>query len=199
MTAALENADVFGDLEEDPMSGCAAIPPKRADFRLTVKFLCQPLAVGETGTVEGSTFEFQMDQSSTTSRWCWNVPSDATGVEFALVSNGTVAPSGDRARRAIALETIYRLGDKHRRLAMDHVVDFLDDLLNDGQFQECDSVFREVVVDRLPNSVIVAFLGITRAAADKLPSRQRFYERAIRVAASRVGETDAHELLGVYR
>jgi hypothetical protein len=78
-------------------------------------------------------------------------------------------------------------------------IDWLDDMLLAGQFAECDKAFELADVEKMPDSVIVSFLGVTCAAHDKLPERRKFYDRAKEVVASRRGGIEhAEKLLAKY-
>lgn len=84
------------------------------------------------------------------------------------------------------------------RAAADLIIDRIDDLLNDGDFTECDNILKEIDAKQLSESSLVSFLGITAAAAPKLSHRSEFYCRAFAVVASRRGDAAAKTLLSKY-
>lgn len=64
--------------------------------------------------------------------------------------------------------------------AVDILFDHIDDLLLAGRFAHCDELLRAVDLARLDTNLIVAVLSITLMAAEHLPYRARFFERARR-------------------
>lgn len=61
--------------------------------------------------------------------------------------------------------------------AIDILFDHIDDLLIEGRFSECEDVLMMIDPKRLDTNLLVAALSITKAAADRLPSRVRFVQR----------------------
>lgn len=62
--------------------------------------------------------------------------------------------------------------------AIDVLFDYVDGLLCDGNFDECNDLLNVVDFERLDSNLVVGFLSITISAKDKLRSRSNFVERA---------------------
>jgi hypothetical protein len=77
------------------------------------------------------------------------------------------------------------------RLAIDQVLDYIDDLLLGGRFDECDAAMEAVDPQRLTDPLIVSFLGITLGARTQLRARVSFFTAAQNVIAERRGGLDA--------
>jgi hypothetical protein len=78
------------------------------------------------------------------------------------------------------LTNIYLLVDQHRvDDATNILFERMDELLSAGKFQLCDDLLRSIDLQRLDTNLVVAVLSITLVAADHLPYRQRFVERAV--------------------
>jgi hypothetical protein len=89
-------------------------------------------------------------------------------------------------------------GSRH---AVKWVIDKLDSLLagsSDG-LCECDLLLSEANVEKLSNSSLVTFLGMTYVAKDKLQHRNSFYRRAWHAVAIRRGDEGAEKLLSRYK
>jgi hypothetical protein len=100
---------------------------------------------------------------------------------------------------AYFLDTLYLLeATGGPRRAVQKIVDHMDDLLNQGRFSECDKVLGEADVRRLSAPLLVAFLGITRAAKKKLSMRPGFCARARAKLRTEVGPDRAERLLSSY-
>ena len=82
--------------------------------------------------------------------------------------------------------------------ATEQIVDHPDDLLNTGQFAQCNEVLRQVDVEKLSGPVIVAFLGITRVASGQLPARAEFCNKARTKLTAEIGRERAVRLLQAY-
>jgi len=95
------------------------------------------------------------------------------------------------------LDTIYSISDSRR--AIDIILDHLDGLLNSDDFEECNNVLQQVNVGKLSDSMLVSFLGITRAAQDNLSMRSVFYNKVYSEIATRRGIDGANRLLKKYR
>ena len=68
--------------------------------------------------------------------------------------------------------------------AIDVLFNNIDDMLLAGDFARCDDLLMVIDPKRLDTNLLVAALSITKAAAEKLPTRARFVQRVER----RVGE-----------
>jgi hypothetical protein len=103
-------------------------------------------------------------------------------------------------RTAEFLAAVYDLdaNEKHRH-AMRRVIDYIDDLLNAGRFDDCDAVFRQADAGKLSPSVITSFLGITLAARNRLRFRRGFYNNALAAVEKALGESAAVDLLQRFR
>ena len=101
------------------------------------------------------------------------------------------------------LQKLYKVDAKlSSRHAVNVIIDHVDDLLNEGEFEECAALLDDAEVDKLSNSAIVTFLGITLAAKGHprlKSSRDKFFSRAIAAVANRRGEDGAATLLDKYR
>lgn len=101
------------------------------------------------------------------------------------------------------LQRLYKVDAKlSSRHAVSVIIDHVDDLLNDGEFGECAALLDDAEVEKLSNSAIVTFLGITLAAkghSSLKSSRDKFFQRAMDVVAIRRGEDGAAKLLNKYR
>ena len=62
--------------------------------------------------------------------------------------------------------------------ALDLVYRNVDELLRNGQFNDVETLIREVNVDDLPTDVMLGILSITLSARGHLPSRTRFVNQA---------------------
>ena len=77
------------------------------------------------------------------------------------------------------LEQVYELSaSAHTDAAIDLVFDAIDDALFAGEFAEVDALLARVDVSRLDSHVTCGFLTITSAAAEHLPARPDFAQRA---------------------
>lgn len=101
------------------------------------------------------------------------------------------------------LQRLYKVDAKlSSRHAVNVIIDHVDDLLNESEFEECAALLDDVEVDKLSNSAIVTFLGITLAAKSHSrlkSSRDKFFSRAMAAVAIRRGEDGAAMLLNKYR
>lgn len=79
--------------------------------------------------------------------------------------------------------------------AISIVFSLINDLLIYNAFGECDEALRSVDIDRLPNSVRLAFLTFTFAAREHLESRHALYERTWERIATDDGQQVAEQLL----
>lgn len=117
------------------------------------------------------------------------------GEEFRLPVTG---PCSEEHQRL--LEKIYAVDKAGQpREAMDYVVDAVDDLLNEGAFDECRKILAAVNPEQLSDPLIVSFLGITLGAKQKLqPERGDFFRRASIAVGKRRGVDGAERLLEKY-
>lgn len=77
------------------------------------------------------------------------------------------------------LEQVYLLTMAHKiDNAVDIVFERLDELFRHEKFEDCDNILQIVDLYKLETNLIIAFLSITLRAADKLPSRGNFVNRA---------------------
>jgi hypothetical protein len=81
--------------------------------------------------------------------------------------------------------------------AMDIVFDNVDDLLSAGKFEEVNVIIEQVPLEGPSLSFLMGVLTITLPAADRLPSRARFFARLYRLCKA-MGR-DAEDLLGGLR
>ena len=101
---------------------------------------------------------------------------------------------------AYFLQMIYRLDSKgSTRLAVDLLIDQMDDALNAGDFDACESVLGQADTTKLSDSSLVTLLGITLAAKRQLWQRRRFFEQAWASIAARRSPDGAEKLLAKYR
>jgi hypothetical protein len=98
---------------------------------------------------------------------------------------------------AFFLDTIYLLEEiGESRRAVEHSVNYLDNLLNDGRFGECQDILGKAEVEQISPSVLVSFLGITLAAKHLLgQSRAGFFERVQLKLKSSLLEAERTECL----
>ena len=97
------------------------------------------------------------------------------------------------------LEGLYRLESSgNSRKAVDQLIDCVDDLLTNGKFDECDELLRQVDVAKISPTLIITFLGITRAAKEKLRSRSLLCNRIKDKLVAEVGKERAERLLNKY-
>jgi hypothetical protein len=98
------------------------------------------------------------------------------------------------------LESVYRLVESELTSdAIDYTISRIDDLLNDGSFHVCNGILRAADPEKLSDTLIVTFLGITLAAKSKLTSRPAFYMRSRQVVCERRGDDGADRLLARYQ
>jgi hypothetical protein len=122
----------------------------------------------------------------------------AVNLHFHYENNSGANTADERQNVRIAqfLRAVYALDlqgqDRH---AIRRVIDYLDDLQNAGRFDECDAVFRQADPGQMSPSVLASFLGITRAAKNRLRSRRRFYDDAVAVVENTFGKAVAIDLL----
>jgi hypothetical protein len=78
------------------------------------------------------------------------------------------------------LDSLYSLRHSGEiRLAAERIVNVIDDLLNEGDFNTCVEALDLADVERLSPEMLIAFLGVTLAAKNKLkPARVGFLVRA---------------------
>jgi hypothetical protein len=118
---------------------------------------------------------------------------------FEFQSGASASDERPNVRVAEFLGAVYAIDSwGNRRYAIKHVMDYLDGLLNSGQFDECDLAFRQAKVKKISPATIAAFLNITNAAKKRLPSRQAFYRNALAVVAEARGMDRAIDLLQRY-
>ena len=113
-------------------------------------------------------------------------------------SFNVLVPRGSRI--ANFLDLIYLL-DKNceTQKAVGQVVDFVDGLLNEGEFEECSDVLNQVDVARLSPPIVISILGITRGARPSLrPARDAFFARAESELEAKLGTERAAGLLNKY-
>lgn len=88
------------------------------------------------------------------------------------------------------------------RQAAAKVMEYVDDLLREGEFSACRRLLEKVDVPRLKDfpAVLLAFLGITLAAREKLSSsRERFWGRVKAMMAQELGLERAHRILSRFQ
>lgn len=96
--------------------------------------------------------------------------------------------------------TIYDLCNQDKgRESIALVLDYFDDRMWAGKFDECDFVLQNIDVNKLLSSTIVGFLGYTFWVKLKLPSRSSFYKRSMKRVTKLKGWCYARELLKRYR
>jgi len=61
--------------------------------------------------------------------------------------------------------------------AIDLLIDEVDDLLSDGEFERCDDLMGLIDLDRLDVDLLVGVLSVTLGAAELLPSRPGLIEQ----------------------
>ena len=111
-------------------------------------------------------------------------------------SFNVLVPRGSRI--ANFLDLIYLL-DKNceTQKAVGQVVDFVDGLLNEGEFEECSDVLNQVDVARLSPPIVISILGITRGARPSLrPTRIQLCTKPLR---HRETSVPSHSFLGALR
>jgi hypothetical protein len=82
-------------------------------------------------------------------------------------------------------------------LALDTLFAQIDSMLSAGEFDKVDDVVAAMPVEGPSLSLMLGLLSITRPAADRLPSRQRFFTRVYRLCQAM--RRDAESLLGGLR
>ncbi len=96
------------------------------------------------------------------------------------------------------LDGVYRLEDTGQtRMAVERVVGYLDDLLNEGDFAGCDEIFSRADVTKLTPPVLIAFLGTTVAAKKQIGSRENFCagkESTGRTTSGRTSRTASEQI-----
>jgi hypothetical protein len=97
------------------------------------------------------------------------------------------------------LNTVYGFAKRGEEdEAIDVILEYINDLLVEGQFDSCDRILDEVDLARIPPVLMVSFLTITAAAKPKLKSRDRFFKVVQRlVAKQRGGKATARLLDGL--
>jgi hypothetical protein len=80
---------------------------------------------------------------------------------------------------ALFLEAVYRLGGRDEHGAVDAVYNFMDDCLQEQEFDICDAALKSAAPEKIPLSVTISFLIVTRRAKPRLPGREVFYARAL--------------------
>jgi hypothetical protein len=107
--------------------------------------------------------------------------------------------SRNRVKVVAFLDGLYlQDGRGQMREAVDRAVNHIDDLLNEGAFEECDEIFRQADAYEMSSPLIISFLGITLAAKGKLPSRVRFLQDARAKIVADVGPERATQLMSKY-
>ena len=100
----------------------------------------------------------------------------------------------------LLLDMIYRLdGRGNSSLAMDLVIDYIDDALNVNDLLNCEAILDEADPQQLSDELIVAMLGITSAASSRLTNRSLFFSKSRDAIAVRRGPNGADKLLAKYR
>ena len=61
---------------------------------------------------------------------------------------------------------------------IDQLFDYIDDLLLDGKFKECDNFISSLTIENLSTEEVLVILTATIAAKNKLLKRQQFYKIA---------------------
>lgn len=90
---------------------------------------------------------------------------------------------------------------QHRAVeaSIDHIMYNFDWWLLEGKFELCDEILKEVDVNFLSSSEIVALLSITFAARNKLNKRLDFYERAYKKIETDFNTEKAQRLMPKYK
>jgi len=120
-----------------------------------------------------------------------------------VIDNSVASREPVNAKMADKLASIYKLdaNENTRRIALDLIVDYLDDWLNEGRFDKCNTMLLTAEPDRLSDPALVTFLGITRAAKHNpaMFGRSVFFRRAHKIVEQRRSEDGADKLLTRYR
>ncbi len=66
---------------------------------------------------------------------------------------------------------------------IDAVYENVNDALMRGEFDQVDNSLRDLNPEKMSLDLVLAWLTITLAAADKLPSRITFFSKAIKAAS----------------
>jgi hypothetical protein len=198
----LLNAPQFaenGEFGENPRSSSAFGLRRNVTVKVT-RTPSRSIHVG-INISEEELAQFFMSDSAQTAATGTSPSNETDEVTVVVHDNRAVLPSNLNVIRACVLDTVRR-HDKNQRpqVAMEFIAEYLDDLLNADNFRECAAILNEARPEEFSDPVIVAFLGVTLAAKDKLGrSRAAFFEKAMQAVTSRRDKAAAHRLLGPYR
>jgi hypothetical protein len=105
----------------------------------------------------------------------------------------------ENAKTSSFLDRVYRLAESNQtRRAASTIMEYVDGLLHEGEFAACGRLLGRVDVSRLSKypALLVAFLGITLGAKEKMPlPRTDFYSRARDALARELGPARAESIL----
>lgn len=94
------------------------------------------------------------------------------------------------------IEEIYSLCDAVEiEKATDRIYLYIDDLLLQGKFKQCDDLLPFIDVTKIPSTLMRSFLVATYAAKNKLNNRKNLYDRSHNQMIKIRGEEVAAELL----
>ena len=85
--------------------------------------------------------------------------------------------------------------EARERAAADVIFCYFDDRLCEGDFAACEATLGAVVLDDFTPMLVVSFLTITKAAAERIPTRGQFVDRARPWLCDKLGTQRADELL----
>lgn len=103
---------------------------------------------------------------------------------------------GSTSEISAFLDTVYDFAKRDKEdHAIDVILEYMNNLLVEGQFEACDRILGEVDIARIPPVLMVSFLTITAAAKTRLKNRNTFLKVVRRVVARERGEKAAERLL----
>ena len=103
---------------------------------------------------------------------------------------------GSTSEITVFLAAVYDLARRDEGdSAIDVIFQYMNSLLVEGRFEDCDRILGEVEIARIPTVLMVSFLTITAAAKTNLKNRGGFFKDVRRVVARERGEKTAQRLL----
>ncbi len=81
---------------------------------------------------------------------------------------------------------------------IDHVFDFFDRLLGEGDFALANRIIARIDAESIQPVFLAAILSITKPARERLPARKSFADKASEAVARQRGDDEARKLLDKY-
>jgi len=85
--------------------------------------------------------------------------------------------------------------DNTTGIELDTIYDIVNDLFNEGQFESVDIIIKNLRIERLTTTIIIAWLTTTAWAKSKLNNRKKFYNDCLALLSKRHDKIKVARLL----